>query len=64
MEGHGICESAFSLHWSSFSFFLARTLQNDKKRSYSGLGLLRGSWDLVTRVIIQVTILITTYNPS
>ena len=26
--------------------------------------ILRGSWDLVTRVIIKVTILITTYNPS
>ena len=29
-----------------------------------GLGLLRGSWDLVTRVIIKVTILIITYNPT
>ena len=26
--------------------------------------LLRGSWGLVTRVIIKVTILITTYNPN
>ena len=26
--------------------------------------VLRGSWDLVTRVIIKVTILITTYNPN
>ena len=26
--------------------------------------LLRGSWDLVTGVIIKVTILIITYNPS
>ena len=26
--------------------------------------LLRGSWDLVTRVIIKVTILIITYNPT
>ena len=26
--------------------------------------LLKGSWDLVTRVIIMVTILITTYNPN
>ena len=25
--------------------------------------LLKGSWDLVTRVIIKVTILIFTYNP-
>ena len=25
---------------------------------------LRGSWDLVTRVIIKVAILITTYNPT
>ena len=24
--------------------------------------VLKGSWDLVTRVIIRVTILITTYN--
>ena len=28
------------------------------------VGLLRGSWDLVTRVIIKVTILIITYNPT
>ena len=27
-------------------------------------GLLGGSWDLVTRVIIKVTVLITTYNPT
>ena len=27
-------------------------------------GVLRGSWDLVTRVIIKVTVLITTYNPT
>ena len=26
--------------------------------------LLGGSWDLVTRVIIKVTMLISTYNPS
>ena len=26
--------------------------------------LLEGSWDLVTRVIIKVTILIITYNPN
>ena len=26
--------------------------------------LLKGSWDLVNRVIIRVTILITTYNPN
>ena len=26
--------------------------------------LLKGSWDLVTRVIIKVTILIITYNPT
>ena len=25
---------------------------------------LKGSWDLVTRVIIKVTILIITYNPN
>ena len=27
-----------------------------------GLRVLKGSWDLVTRVIIKVTILIVTYN--
>ena len=27
-------------------------------------GLLGGSWDLVTRAIIKVTTLITTYNPN
>ena len=27
-------------------------------------GLLKGSWDLVTRVIIKVAILIITYNPQ
>ena len=27
-------------------------------------GILKGSWDLVTRVIIKVTILINTYNPN
>ena len=27
-------------------------------------GLLGGSWDLVTRVISKVTVLITTYNPN
>ena len=26
--------------------------------------LLEGSWDLVTRVILKVTLLITTYNPN
>ena len=26
--------------------------------------ILRGSWDLVTRVISKVNILITTYNPN
>ena len=26
--------------------------------------ILKGSWDLVTRVIIRVTILIATYNPN
>ena len=29
-----------------------------------GLELLGGSWDLVTRVIIKVTVLISTYNPT
>ena len=28
------------------------------------LSPLRGSWDLVTRVIIKVTVLIITYNPT
>ena len=28
------------------------------------ISLLGGSWDLVTRVIIRVTLLITTYNPN
>ena len=35
--------------------------------AFEGLGfraLLKGSWDLVTRVIIEVTILIITYNPT
>ena len=27
-------------------------------------GLLKGSWDLLTRVIIRVTLLIATYNPN
>ena len=27
------------------------------------MALLRGSWDLVTRVIIKITALITAYNP-
>ena len=26
--------------------------------------LLKGSWDLLTRVIIRVTLLIATYNPN
>ena len=26
--------------------------------------VLKGSWDLVSRVIIRVTLLITTYNPN
>ena len=26
--------------------------------------LLKGSWDLVTRVIVRVTLLRTTYNPN
>ena len=26
--------------------------------------ILKGSWDLVTRVIVRITILITTYNPN
>ena len=29
---------------------------------FSGLRVLGGSWDLVTRVIIKVTVLTTTYN--
>ena len=32
--------------------------------SWGSKSLLRGSWDLVTRVIIKVTILIITYNPT
>ena len=46
-----------------------RGLRADDQR-FRGLGakgfgrLLRGSWDLVTRVIIKVTILIITYNPT
>ena len=32
--------------------------------SRSGLSLLKGSWDLVTRVINKVPILIITYNPN
>ena len=27
-------------------------------------GVLKGSWDLVTRIINKVTILISTYNPN
>ena len=34
------------------------------KGSRRGLGLLKGSWDLVTRVMIKVAILIVTYNPN
>ena len=30
----------------------------------SEVTLLKGSWDLVTRLIIKVSILITTYNPN
>ena len=30
----------------------------------SGFRVLKGSWDLVTGVIIQVTILLLTYNPN
>ena len=42
-----------------------------RRRGGSGIGrpgliscVLRGSWDLVTGVIIKVTILIITYNPT
>ena len=28
------------------------------------MGVVRGSWDLVTRVISKVTIFITTYSPN
>ena len=31
---------------------------------YEFMDLLKGSWDLVTRVINKATILITTYNPN
>ena len=34
-------------------------VQDDKSN-----GVLKGSWNLVTRVIIRVTLLITTYNPN
>ena len=30
----------------------------------AGRGLLRGSWDLVSRVISKATIVISTYNPN
>ena len=47
---------------------LAPRLESGKAQAQSPLKLvnllLRGSWDLVTRVIIKVTIVITTYNPS
>ena len=32
--------------------------------SIRGLGFLKGSWDLVTRLILEVTILIITYSPN
>ena len=32
--------------------------------SITGLGFLKGSWDLVTRLILEVTILIITYSPN
>ena len=31
---------------------------------WEGRSVLKGSWDLVTRVITKVTILIITYNPT
>ena len=34
------------------------------KGSRRGLGILKRSWDLVTRVVITVTILIITYSPQ
>ena len=43
------------------------TGQLSKKERTQGLGfrgLLEGSWDLVTSVIIKVTILIITCNPN
>ena len=35
-----------------------------KQGNPEGVQLLKGSWDLVTRVINKVTILIITYNPN
>ena len=32
------------------------------KGFYQGLGILKGSWDLVTKVLSKVTILVITYN--
>ena len=28
------------------------------------IGVLKGSWDLVTRLITKVTVVISTYNPN
>ena len=48
------CENTGGDHQES-----TRRLQESSKGP-----LLGGSWDLVTRVIIKVTTLITTYNPN
>ena len=46
------------------------TVQSEEAQVFLGFPsgnfyiLLKGSWDLVTRVIIRVTILIITYNPT
>ena len=40
------------------------SMPEDVPHSYRLHYLLGGSWDLVTRVIIKVTILISTYNPT
>ena len=46
------------------SLWQARCPTLGKKPGMLHVDVLKGSWDLVTRVIIRVTILITTYNPN
>ena len=41
---------------------LRRSIRKEARLNHESL--LGGSWDLVTRVIIKVTILITIYNPT
>ena len=65
----GLISNSTMVPYSPYRILDSKTnfLKSDVSRHWahrSPRTLLKGSWDLVTRVINKVTILISTYNPN